>query len=162
MPGPSRKRSTSKVRPDIDFTLRKIFGKETFRPVQREVIESVLAGHDVYLQAATSFGKSLCFQLPAVVDYGITIVISPLLALMSNQMAGLRAANIRVETLNGSTSQTTKDLIMDDLKSGHPLTRLLYVTPEYCLGQRFRDTLRIVNGQKELARIAIDEAHCIR
>jgi bloom syndrome protein len=81
---------------------------------------------------------------------------------MSNQMAGLRAANIRVETLNSSTPMEKKDLIMDDLKSGHPMTRLLYVTPEYCLGERFRDTMKIVNGQQELARIAIDEAHCIR
>ena len=95
-------------------------------------------------------------------DFGITIVISPLLALMNNQVAGLRAANIKVETLNGSTPQEEKNAILDDLKSGHPLTRLLYVTPEYCLGERFRNTLRIVHGQRELARIAIDEAHCIR
>lgn len=67
---------------DVTYTLRHVFGKTEFRPPQREVIEAALAGHDVFVQAATSFGKSLCFQLPAVVDVGITIVVSPLLALM--------------------------------------------------------------------------------
>jgi superfamily II DNA helicase RecQ len=55
---------------DIDFTLRRVFGKSSFRPVQREVILAALEGHDIFLQAATSFGKSLCFQLPAVIDHG--------------------------------------------------------------------------------------------
>ena len=131
------------------------------RPVQREVIIAALEGHDVFLQAATSFGKSLCFQLPAVVDYGITIVISPLLALMNNQIASLRAAGIKVATINSTTPHSVKTAILDDLKSGHPLTRLLYVTPEYCQLDNFRKHLKIVHEQRELARIAVDEAHCI-
>lgn len=131
------------------------------RPVQREVIVAALEGHDVFLQAATSFGKSLCFQLPAVVDYGITIVISPLLALMNNQIASLRAAGIKVATINSTTPHSVKTAILDDLKSGHPLTRLLYVTPEYCQLDNFRKHLKIVHEQRELARIAVDEAHCI-
>lgn len=122
---------------------------------------AALDGHDIFLQAATGFGKSLCYQLPAVVDFGITIVISPLLALMNNQMAGLRAANIKVDTINSTTSQTTKQAIMADLKSGHPLIRLLYVTPEYCQLDHFRNSLKTVYQQRELARIAVDEAHCI-
>lgn len=81
---------------DITFTLKNVFKKPSFRPIQREIIETSLAGKDVYLQAATSFGKSLCFQLPAVVDHGITIVVSPLLALMNNQLAALRGAGIKV------------------------------------------------------------------
>jgi bloom syndrome protein len=146
---------------DIDFTLRKVFGKRSFRPLQREVITATLAGQDVFLQAATSFGKSLCYQLPAVVDYGITIVISPLLALMNNQVASLRAANIRVATINSTTTPSVKSEILEDLQCGHPLTRLLYVTPEYCQLDHFRRILRIIHSQRELARIAIDEAHCI-
>ena len=101
------------------------------RPVQREVINAALEGNDVFLQAATSFGKSLCFQLPAVVDFGITIVVSPLLALMNNQISALRRASIQVATINSQTPHTIKNAILDDLRSGHPKTRLLYVTPEY-------------------------------
>ena len=129
--------------------------------MQREVVTAALDGHDVFLQAATGFGKSLCFQLPAVVDFGITIVISPLLALMNNQMAGLRAANIKVDTINSTTSPAAKRAILEDLKSGHPHIRLLYVTPEYCQLDHFRNNLKTVYQQKELARIAVDEAHCI-
>ncbi|KAF2279674.1 ATP-dependent DNA helicase [Westerdykella ornata] len=145
----------------LEFTLRKVFGKPSFRPLQREVITATLEGEDVFLQAATSFGKSLCYQLPAVVDYGLTIVISPLLALMNNQVAAMRKANIRVETINSTTTPTDKSRIIEDLQCGHPLTRLLYITPEYCELDSFRRILRIIHSQGELARIAIDEAHCI-
>ncbi|OQN99006.1 hypothetical protein B0A48_14867 [Cryoendolithus antarcticus] len=146
---------------ELELTLRKVFGKNSFRPTQREVIEAALEGHDVFLQAATSFGKSLCFQLPAIVDHGITIVISPLLALMNNQIASLRAAGINVATINSTTPFSIKTAILDDLKCGHPQIRLLYVTPEYCALDNFRKHLRMVHEQRELARIAVDEAHCI-
>ncbi|KAF2642429.1 ATP-dependent DNA helicase [Massarina eburnea CBS 473.64] len=146
---------------DVDFTLQRVFGKRAFRPTQREVIAATLEGEDVFLQAATSFGKSLCFQLPAIVDFGITVVVSPLLALMNNQVAAMRKAKIRVETINSTTTASTKRRIVEDLQCGHPLTRLLYVTPEYCQLDSFRKLLRIVYSQKELARIAVDEAHCV-
>lgn len=156
MPG-KRKRPYS----DIDFTLKRVFKKPAFRPLQREVITATLEGEDVFLQAATSFGKSLCYQLPAVVDFGITVVISPLLALMNNQVASMRHANIRVETINSTTPQEDRSRILDDLQCGHPLTRLLYVTPEFCQGDSFRRILRVIHSQRELARIAVDEAHCV-
>ena len=176
MPGLPKRKLGENV--DLEFTLRRVFGKDNFRyyhlphicarvlicycrPVQREVIVAALEGHDVYLQAATSFGKSICFQLPAVVDVGITIVISPLLALMNNQIAALRAASIQVATINSQTVYSVKTAILDDLKSGHPRTRLLYVTPEYCMLDHFRKCMKIVHEQRELARIAVDEAHCI-
>ncbi|KAI7366863.1 ATP-dependent DNA helicase, partial [Hortaea werneckii] len=159
MPGQLSRRLDQNV--DIEFTLRKVFGKTSFRPVQREVIIASLEGRDVFLQAATSFGKSICFQLPAVVDVGITIVISPLLALMNNQLAAMQKAGIKVETINSTTPLRIKNDTLDDLKSGHPRTRLLYVTPEYCTLDHFRKCLRTVHEQRELARIAIDEAHCI-
>ncbi|KAA8619485.1 RecQ Superfamily II DNA helicase [Pyrenophora tritici-repentis] len=146
---------------NLDFTLRKVFKKASFRPLQREVVMATLDGEDVFLQAATSFGKSLCYQLPAVVDFGITIVISPLLALMNNQVASMRNANIRVETINSTTLPADRTRIIADLQCGHPLTRLLYVTPEFCQGDNFRKILRIIHSQRELARIAVDEAHCV-
>lgn len=79
----------------------------------------------------------------------------------NNQIAALRAADIKVATINSTTPPQVKAAILDDLKSGHPLTRLLYVTPEYCAMDHFRNHLRIVHEQRELARIAVDEAHCI-
>jgi RecQ family ATP-dependent DNA helicase len=73
----------------------------------------------------------------------------------------LRNANIRVETINSTTPPSEKSRILQDLQCGHPLTRLLYVTPEFCQGDNFRRILRIIHSQKELARVAVDEAHCI-
>ncbi|KAK3490409.1 ATP-dependent DNA helicase [Neurospora hispaniola] len=131
------------------------------RPHQREIIEAALDGHDVFVQAATSFGKSLCFQLPAVIDRGITIVISPLLSLMMNQVEALKASDVDARTLNSNTTLPERDYIYADLATGHPLMRLLYVTPELCSGDHFRRKLKLVYEQHELARIVVDEAHCI-
>ncbi|EGY16359.1 hypothetical protein VD0002_g4720 [Verticillium dahliae] len=146
---------------DIDFTLRRQFKKQSFRPQQREIITAALDGNDVFVQAATSFGKSLCFQLPACIDQGITIVVSPLLSLMMNQVEQLQAAGIKASSYNSNTRPEEKDRINRDLASGHPRTRLLYVTPELCSSESFRNRLKLVHQQCELARIAIDEAHCI-
>lgn len=129
--------------------------------MQKEIIEAALSGSDVFVQAATSFGKSLCFQLPAVLDHGITIVVSPLLSLMMNQVAALRAAHVDARTLNSHTPPALKDAIYADLATGHPRCRLLYVTPELCSLDHFRRKLRLVHQQRELARVAVDEAHCI-
>jgi len=129
--------------------------------MQREIIVAALQGHDVFVMAATSFGKSLCYQLPAVIDHGITICVSPLLALMKNQVEALEAAGVAVATVNGKTEIKDRDKVLSDLRCGHPRTRLLYVTPEYCLTETFRRLLQIIYKQNELARIAIDEAHCI-
>ncbi|KAH0613204.1 uncharacterized protein H6S33_009584 [Morchella sextelata] len=154
--------SKAKKKPDIEFALKRIFKKQAFRSVQREVIESALAGHDVYLQAATGLGKSLCFQLPAVVvDHGLTIVVSPLLSIMANQVDALRTAGIKSATLNSSVSAEERQTILADLECGHPKNRLLYVTPELCATQSFRHKLALVYRQRELNRIVIDEAHCI-
>ncbi|KAI1766519.1 ATP-dependent DNA helicase [Hypoxylon sp. FL1150] len=158
---PALVRSNSFIFSDLDFTLRRQFNKTNFRPFQREIIQAALDGNDVFVQAATSFGKSLCFQLPAVMNQGITIVVSPLLSLMMNQVEALRAADIDASSLNSNTSLKEKDRIINDLKTGHPRTRLLYVTPELCAQDRFRDHISTVHRQKELARVVIDEAHCI-
>ncbi|CZT09264.1 hypothetical protein WAI453_005699 [Rhynchosporium graminicola] len=156
---PSLSRSNSCV--DIDYTLRKKFMRGSFRPLQRDVIVEALNGADVFVQAATGFGKSLCFQLPAIIDQGITIVISPLLSLMTDQVNALRAVDIAAGSINGTTPYDERQRLLQDLETGHPLTRLLYVTPEQCSTETFRKRLRVVHEQKELARIAVDEAHCI-
>ncbi|KAK2858544.1 hypothetical protein FQN49_004627 [Arthroderma sp. PD_2] len=146
---------------DIDFTLRRVFGKKSFRPLQRDVIQAAIEGHDVFLQAATSFGKSLCFQLPAVVAHGVTIVVSPLLSLMVDQVSSLEARAIPVATINSTTPGSKRKKILADILSGHPVTRLLYVTPEFCQTESFRRSILTVHQQGELTRVAIDEAHCV-
>ncbi|KIW57558.1 hypothetical protein PV05_06099 [Exophiala xenobiotica] len=146
---------------DLRFTLRRVFGKDSFRPLQEEVITAVLAGHDVFLCAATSFGKSLCYQLPAVVSLGVTVVISPLLALMTNQVQAARHLGVAVECINGKTGYQERHRIETDLLCGHPATKLLYVTPELCATNHFRELIMKIHRQGQLVRIAIDEAHCI-
>ncbi len=91
----------------------------------------------------------------------VTIVVSPLLSLMINQVEALRQANVDARTLNSNTPVAERDHIYQDLATGHPRTRLLYVTPELCSGDHFRKRLQVVYQQRELARIAVDEAHCI-
>ncbi|RMZ91958.1 hypothetical protein DV736_g790, partial [Chaetothyriales sp. CBS 134916] len=146
---------------DVDFTLRRVFKKSAFRPLQKEVINAAIAGHDVFLCAATSFGKSLCYQLPAVVSCGVTIIVSPLLALMENQVNAAKALGIATECITGQTPRSERKRIEDDLLCGHPQTRLLYVTPELCTFDRFRKIVTTIHRQGQLIRVAIDEAHCI-
>ncbi|KAL4944937.1 hypothetical protein BDV06DRAFT_209925 [Aspergillus oleicola] len=148
-------------RVDLDFYLHRTFQKRSFRPLQREVCTAAVEGHDVFLQASTSFGKSLCFQLPAVAITGVTVVVCPLLSLMTDQVRALQQLNIPVATINSTTPMDRRQAIMQDLLSGHPRIRLLYVTPELCQTDIFRRNLQTIHSQRELVRIAIDEAHCI-
>lgn len=153
--------SPSKRRVDVHFTLKRVFRKTCFRPLQLEVINAAIAGNDVFLCAATSFGKSLCYQLPAVVSTGVTVVISPLLALMTNQVDAASALGIPTKSIHGGTPRSERQKIETDLLCGHPETRLLYVTPELCAFDNFRRILSQIHRQGQLTRIAIDEAHCI-
>lgn len=153
--------SPKKRRIDVQFTLKRVFKKATFRPLQLEVINEAIAGKDIFLCAATSFGKSLCYQLPAVVATGVTIVISPLLALMTNQVNAARENGIPCRLICSTTPRSERDKIETDLLCGHPETRLLYVTPELCSFDRFRNVLKRIHQQGQLTRVAIDEAHCV-
>ncbi|RDW57082.1 putative RecQ family helicase RecQ [Aspergillus mulundensis] len=146
---------------DLDFYLHRVFQKKSFRPLQREVITAVVEGHDVFLQASTSFGKSLCYQLPAMTTHGVTVVVCPLLSLMTDQVNALQALGVPVATINSTIPLAERRLIVEDLLSGHPRIRLLYVTPESCQNNTLRRSLQIMHSQRELVRIAIDEAHCI-
>lgn len=146
---------------DIDFTLKRVFNKEIFRPLQREIISAAIDGEDIYIQAATSFGKSLCFQLPAFCSKGVTVVISPLLALVTNQVTAANSLGVPCESITSNTPREERRKIEADLQCGHPRTRLLYVTPELCLTEGFRKVLRQIHRHGQLTRVAIDEAHCI-
>ena len=135
--------------------LQKVFGYEDFRGRQAAVIASILAGHDTLAVLPTGGGKSLCYQIPAIVQPGIGVVISPLIALMSDQVLALKARGVRAERLDSSQSMDARGLIWDDARNGD--LDLLYLSPEALMQPFVLD--RLVRLKPNL--IAIDEAHCI-
>src|SRR5690349_17401705 len=136
-------------------TLKKYFGFASFRPLQEEIIQDTLAGKDVFAVLPTGGGKSLCFQLPALVRPGLTVVISPLIALMKDQVDALQAAGVPATFLNSSLASEESRARLRGLRNGE--YRLLYVAPERLLLSGFLDDLKGWN----VTRFAIDEAHCI-
>src|ERR1041385_7509035 len=104
--------------PPIDDQLRRVFHLEQFRPAQRQVVEDVLAGHDVMCVMPTGAGKSLCFQLPATLLEGLTLVISPLIALMADQVAQLNALQVPALLLNSSQQSSQQREILQKLRAG--------------------------------------------
>ncbi len=140
---------------DLIQQLRRRFGFEEFRHGQREVIEGVLARRDVLAVMPTGQGKSLCFQLPATLTPGLTVVISPLIALMKDQVDALRARGIAAGTYHSGLSQTERDRTIQDMKLGR--LRLLYLAPERMQHVWFIRQLR----QAGASLLVVDEAHCI-
>jgi len=135
--------------------LLKYWGHTAFRPLQQEIIGSVLAGSDTLAILATGGGKSLCYQLPALRLGGITLVISPLIALMKDQVDDLNRRGIPAAAWNSSLDSRQRALIEGSLRGGTP--RLLFVSPERCVQAAFLKTL----ASCPVRLIAIDEAHCI-
>ena len=136
-------------------TLRKVFGFREFRPNQEQIVRAILEKRDVFAVMPTGGGKSLCYQLPAVILPGTCIVISPLISLMKDQVDGARANGIRAAFLNSSLSSEERDRVMHDLLSNS--LDLLYVAPERFTLNQFRDILARV----KISMAVIDEAHCI-
>jgi len=140
---------------DIQTTLRQYFGYDSFRYPQREVIERVLAGQDSVVLMPTGGGKSLCYQLPSLLLTGLTVVISPLIALMRDQVQALVANGINAAYLNSSLTPGEEQMTLSELRDGR--IRVLYVSPERLLTGGFFDLLQQLNP----CLFAIDEAHCI-
>ncbi len=134
-------------------TLKDYFGYEQFRPLQQEIITSVLNGEDNLVIMPTGGGKSICFQLPAIIFKGLTLVISPLIALMKDQVDALNANGIPAAYVNSSQSEAENTSIVEKVKSGS--IKLLYLAPE---SLAFFEQLSQVC---EISLIAVDEAHCI-
>jgi ATP-dependent DNA helicase RecQ len=141
--------------PDLREQLQSLFGLDDFRPSQREVIEDVLRGRDVMCVMPTGAGKSLCYQLPAAVMGGLTVVVSPLISLMENQVQQLRDEGINAAMLNSALSLSEQRTILADLQNG--FTGLLYVAPERFYSAAFQPLLSKLKPKL----LAIDEAHCV-
>ncbi|HAV63868.1 MAG TPA: DNA helicase RecQ, partial [Verrucomicrobiales bacterium] len=135
--------------------LREHFGFDAFRPLQAEIVRDALAGRDVLVLLPTGGGKSLCYQLPALLDDGLTVVVSPLIALMKDQVDALRTAGIAATFLNSSLGQAEAGGRLRGLHNGE--FKLLYVAPERLMLSGFLEQL----AGWRIARFAIDEAHCI-
>ncbi len=146
---------TSAQTSDLHGTLKKQFGYDEFRPLQESIIRDSLRGRDVFVLMPTGGGKSLCFQLPALLRDGLTIVISPLISLMKDQVDGLQASGIPATFLNSTLNGDEARARLRGLHRGE--FRLLYIAPERLMLNDFLEKAKTWRVQQ----IAIDEAHCI-
>ena len=135
--------------------LKKYFGYEEFRPLQREIVEGVLAGRDNVVLMPTGGGKSLCFQLPALMQDGLAIVVSPLISLMKDQVDALRANGVAAELVNSTLSPSEIGDVMERARHGE--LKLLYIATERFASFGFENFLSTL----KISLFAIDEAHCI-
>lgn len=135
--------------------LKDVFGYDAFRPGQEQAVDALLAGRNVLTVMPTGSGKSLCFQVPALVLGGLTIVVSPLIALMQDQVAALKLAGVAVETINSSRAR--EDNVAAWRSAARGDTRLLYLSPERLMTEPMLAAL----AKLTISLIAIDEAHCI-
>jgi ATP-dependent DNA helicase RecQ len=140
---------------NLPGALKKHFGYDAFRPLQEEIIVDALAGRDVFALMPTGGGKSLCFQLPALLRDGLTIVLSPLISLMKDQVDALQASGIAATFLNSTLDGNEARARLRGLYGGD--YRLLYVAPERLMLESFLEKAK----QWNVSQIAIDEAHCI-
>ena len=135
--------------------LRDVFGYSSFRGRQEAIIDAALAGHDSLVLMPTGGGKSLCYQIPAIVREGVGIVVSPLIALMEDQVGALREAGVAAAFLNSTLRRREQDEVVAALRRGK--LDLLYLAPERLLQDETRELLREV----QVSIVAIDEAHCV-
>lgn len=152
---------SDQVRAEMYHVLETVFHHENFREPQDEIISAILERRDVMAVLPTGKGKSLCFQLPAYMLPGVTFVISPLLALMKDQVDALRALGIPAAQLSSSNTATQNDQILADLARLQVPWKLVYITPERIDNNIFRVTLRDLADRGQISLFAIDEAHCI-
>ncbi|MBX6768013.1 MAG: DEAD/DEAH box helicase, partial [Actinomadura rubrobrunea] len=135
--------------------LRRVFGYDAFRDGQREIIEHVIAGHDALVLMPTGGGKSLCYQIPALVRRGVGVVISPLIALMQDQVDALRALGVRAGFINSTQDFEERRLVEAQFVAGE--LDLLYLAPERL---RLPATVELLD-RGTISLFAIDEAHCV-
>ena len=135
--------------------LQQYYGYNAFRDTQAEIIDHVIAGGDAFVLMPTGGGKSICYQIPALCRDGVTVVVSPLIALMQDQIAALEQMNVRAGAINSSLSWAENAYVRRQIQEGE--LDLLYVAPERLLMPDFLELL----DQCTVALFAIDEAHCV-
>lgn len=135
--------------------LKAVFGYDSFRSAQEEIIDNILGGRDILAVMPTGAGKSICFQVPALMLQGVTLVISPLISLMSDQVTALKEAGVNAEYINSSLSFPEQQRVLRDLTEGK--VKILYVAPERLEMGFFCEVMR----KTMISLIAVDEAHCI-
>jgi ATP-dependent DNA helicase RecQ len=143
---------------DLHNPLKKFFGFNQFKGLQEEVVRSVIENHNTFVIMPTGGGKSLCYQLPALMKEGTAIVISPLIALMKNQVDAIRGISENkgiAHVLNSSLNKTEVAQVKSDIEQG--ITKLLYVAPESLIKEEYVEFLQ----SQKISFVAIDEAHCI-
>jgi len=143
---------------ELRTSLKKYFGFSTFKGLQEDVIKNVIEGNNTFVIMPTGGGKSLCYQLPALMKEGTAIIVSPLIALMKNQVDALRGISSNqgvAHVLNSSLNKSEVKQVKQDISDG--LTKLLYVAPESLTKEDYIQFLQSV----PLSFVAIDEAHCI-
>lgn len=138
-----------------------IFGIPSYRQNQKEIINAIMSGRDVLVIMAAGGGKSLCYQLPAILRDGVALVISPLLSLIQDQVMGLTALGIPAFMLTSTTSKENEKFVYKALEKGEGELKILYVTPEkISKSKRFKSKLEKCHNAGRLSLISIDEAHC--
>lgn len=146
----------------LAFTNRTVFKNTNFRPNQREAMNAALSGRDVFVLMPTGGGKSLCYQLPAVLEKGITVVISPLVSLIQDQVCQLWAKDVPCGALTSGTLEKSRIEIIRDMRQPDPKLKLIYVTPEKITrSPQFFSLVTSLVERGLLQRFVIDEAHCV-
>ena len=140
---------------DASEVLHRVFGYDSFRAGQQEIIDHVVSGGDALVLMPTGGGKSLCYQIPALVRTGVGVVISPLIALMQDQVDALRALGVRADFLNSTQDPDQRRLVEAEFASGE--LDLLYLAPERL---RTESAMRLLD-RGTISLFAIDEAHCV-
>jgi ATP-dependent DNA helicase RecQ len=159
IPSSAPKPSTMPQFQSLEEALKHFFGYDTFRLGQRQIVEEALQDRDLLIIMPTGGGKSLCFQLPALLKPGLTVVVSPLIALMQDQVDALQDNGIGATFLNSSLSW--EDVRSREFAILKGKIKLLYVAPERLLGEKFLPFLEQVRSQIGISAFAIDEAHCV-
>ncbi len=140
---------------DPSHILKTVYGYDAFQGLKKDIVDHVIGGENAFVLMPTGGGKSLCYQIPAIARPGMGLVVSPLIALMADQVAALRQAGVRAAALNSDRAGEERDSLWRAIRQGELV--LLYVAPETLLRSDVLDRLARV----KLSLIAIDEAHCL-